>query len=292
VIHSNLLGFRGARFFWWTLGALVACTAIYITQSAATPPNGGTWQGYTLGTIGALLIFWLALLGIRKRRYGANWGSTKAWTSAHAYLGSALLVIATLHSAAQMGWNIHTLAYLLMWIVVLSGMFGTWAYLILPARLSQLRGGGTRSDLFGQLLELDRQIRELADRAGGTDIATAMISAVERTAIGGGVVAQLFSRDASMYIPSDGAKLQPNSDQRALIAQLAQRTPRADKRQEATLLQEAVVLASRRQSLLRQIRRDIRLQGWLRAWLYLHIPLTMALLLALVIHIVATFFYW
>jgi hypothetical protein len=95
-----------------------------------------------------------------------------------------------------------------------------------------------------------------------------------------------------MFLPGEGAKLQPNPDQRALIAQLASRTPRADKRQEATLLQEAVVLASRRQSLLRMIRRDIRLQGWLRAWLYLHIPLTMALLVALVIHILATFFYW
>ncbi len=219
-------------------------------------------------------------------------GSTKSWTSAHVYLGTALLVIATLHSSAQMGWNIHTLAYLLMWIVVLSGMFGAWAYLILPRRLSQLRGGGTRSELFAQLLELDRQVRDLADRAGGTDIAIAMISAVERTAIGGGVIAQLFSRDGSMYIPGQDAKLQANADQRALIAQLAQRTPRADKRQEATLLQEAVVLVSRRQSLLRMIRRDIRLQGWLRAWLYLHIPLTAALLVALVIHIFSTFLYW
>ena len=292
MIHSSLLAFRNARFLWWTLLVLLACTLIYVTQSAATPPNGGTWQGYTLGTIGALLILWLAFLGIRKRRYGVNWGSTKSWTSAHAYLGSALLVIATLHSAAQMGWNVHTLAYLLMWVVVLSGMFGTWAYMVLPRRLSLLRGGGTRSDLFAALLEVDRQIRDLADRAGGTDIATAMISAVDRTAIGGSAIAQLFSRDASMYMPSEGAKLTPNADQRALIAQLAQRTPRADKRQEAALLQEAVVLASRRQSLLRQIRRDIRLQGWLRAWLYLHIPLTMALLVALVIHIVATFFYW
>ncbi len=292
MIHSNLLNWSGLRFLWWTLALLVVCAGLYETQSAALPPNGGTWQGYTLGTIGALLIVWLALLGIRKRRYGANWGSTKSWTSAHVYLGSALLVIATLHSATQMGWNVHTLAYLLMWVVVLSGMFGTWAYLILPRRLSQLRGGGTRSELFAQLLELDRQVRELADRAGGTDIATAMISAVERTAIGGGVVAQLFSRDGSMYIPAQDAKLQPNADQRALIAQLAQRTPRADKRQEATLLQEAVVLASRRQSLLRMIRRDIRLQGWLRAWLYLHIPLTAALLVALVIHILSTFLYW
>jgi hypothetical protein len=292
VIHSNLLNYRNARYLWWTLAVLGVCTALYITQRAATPPNGGSWQGYTLGTASALLVVWLALLGIRKRRYGAGGGTTRAWTSAHVYLGSALLVITTLHSAAQIGWNVHTLAYLLVWIVVLSGMFGTWAYLVLPRRLAAVRGGGTRADLFAQLLNLDRQIRELADRAGGTDVATAMISAVERTAIGGGVIAQLFARDASTYVPGEAAAPQPNPDQAALIAQLAQRTPRADKRQEATLLQEALVLASRRQSLLRLIRRDICLQGWLRAWLYLHVPLTVALLVALVIHILATFFYW
>jgi hypothetical protein len=292
VIHGGLLNRDGARWLWWTLALLAACAALYATQRATTPPNGGTWQGYVLGTLGALLILWLALLGIRKRRYGAGWGSTAAWTSAHVYLGSALLVIATLHSAAQLGWNVHSLAYLLVWIVVLSGMFGTWAYLVLPRRLAALRGGGTRSDLFAQLLGIDRQVRELADRAGGTDIATAMISAVERTSIGGGVLAQLFSRDASTYLPREGAAPEPNADQRALIAQLANRAPRADKRQEAALLQEALVLASRRQSLLRMIRGDIRLQGWLRAWLYLHVPVTLALLLALAIHVLSTFFYW
>ncbi len=292
VIHSGLLAFRNARFLWWTLAALVVCTLLYITQSAATPPNGGTWQGYTLGTIGRPAD---PVAGVARHPQAG----VTAWAGAAQGLdlgaclpGQRAAGDRTLHSAAQMGWNVHTLAYLLMWIVVLSGMFGTWAYIVLPRRLSQLRGGGTRSDLFAQLLEQDRQIRDLADRAGGTDIATAMISAVDRTAIGGSAIAQLLSRDASMYIPSEGAKLQPNADQRALITQLAQRTPRADKRQEAALLQEAVVLASRRQSLLRQIRRDIRLQGWLRAWLYLHVPLTLALLVALVIHIVATFFYW
>jgi hypothetical protein len=29
--------------------------------------NGGSWYGYTLGTIGALLILWLTMLGMRKR---------------------------------------------------------------------------------------------------------------------------------------------------------------------------------------------------------------------------------
>src|SRR3546814_4740940 len=30
-------------------------------------PNGGSWYGYTLGTIGLGLIVWLSLLGVRKR---------------------------------------------------------------------------------------------------------------------------------------------------------------------------------------------------------------------------------
>ncbi len=119
-----------------------------------------------------------------------------------------------------------------MWIVVLSGMFGAWAYLILPRRLSLLRGGGTRSDLFAQLLELDRQIRDLADRAGGTDCR-------HRDDQRGGTHRDRRRRDRAAVLarclhvhPQRGREAAPNADQRALIGQLAQRTPRADKRQE------------------------------------------------------------
>ena len=46
-------------------------------------PNGGTALGYTLGTIGALLILWLTMLGLRKRAMTRGRWSLKAWTSAH-----------------------------------------------------------------------------------------------------------------------------------------------------------------------------------------------------------------
>ena len=44
-------------------------------RARSQPPNGGTWQGYVLGTIGALLIVWLTLLGVRKRRYSSTLGT-------------------------------------------------------------------------------------------------------------------------------------------------------------------------------------------------------------------------
>ena len=95
MIHRSLLMYRGARYFWWALFLTVGSTVLYVTQGDTQPPNGGTWQGYVLGTIGALLIVWLALLGVRKRRYSSTVGTVQGWTSAHVYLGSALILVAT-----------------------------------------------------------------------------------------------------------------------------------------------------------------------------------------------------
>ena len=56
MIHRNLLSYRGARYLWWSLGLIVASCVLYVTQGDSQPPNGGTWQGYVLGTVGALNI--------------------------------------------------------------------------------------------------------------------------------------------------------------------------------------------------------------------------------------------
>ena len=49
----------------------------YLWWQPAGGHNGGTWLGYTLGTIGALLILWLMLFGVRKRRYGPGAGASR-----------------------------------------------------------------------------------------------------------------------------------------------------------------------------------------------------------------------
>ena len=294
MIHRGLLRYRGARYLWWSLALIVGSCVLYATQPRdLEPPNGGSWQGYVLGTIGALLILWLTLLSIRKRSYRSTAGSVQGWTSAHVYLGSALLIVATLHCGLQFGWNVHTLAYALMCIVIFSGFFGLYSYINHPQLISNNRQGGARAELFAELFELNKQAQALAQKCA-SGVAIAVGSSVERTVIGGGVYSQLFSKDHSFFVRDSGSSsaLLANADQQAVIDVVAERLPRAEKGAEAANLQQLIVLLCRRQAVVRRIRRDIRLRGWLRIWLYFHIPMTVALLVALLLHIVVTFFYW
>jgi hypothetical protein len=296
-MHQGVLRYAGARYLWWSLALVAAALALYLTQRGAHPPRGDTWQGYTLGTVAALLVVWLALLGIRKRRYASGLGSVQGWTSAHIYLGLTVIIIATLHCAGQFHWNVHTAAYVIMFAVVLSGVFGVLGYLNYPRQLSVNREGGSRSQLFAELFDLDRQGRELGQRCDPR-IGSAVKSSIERTTIGGGVVEQLFAIDRSWFEPelaeAQAGKpgLTRNPDQGAVIDYVATRVPRADKRAEAANLQALVLLLCRRQTVLRRIRRDIQLQSWLKIWLYLHVPLTFAALAALIVHILTSFLYW
>jgi len=198
MIHTGILEYRRARYLRISLILVLLCSILYLTQSDSTPPNGGTWQGYTLGGISAALVVWLSLLGVRKRRYGSRVGTVSGWTSAHVYLGAGVIIITTLHSAAQLGWNVHSLAYLLLCFVVFSGFLGIYLYVALPRKSLANRNGRSRDQLFAELAALDEQGRMIAPDCS-SDIAVSTLSAIQRTDIGGGVIAQLRRRGPTTY---------------------------------------------------------------------------------------------
>ena len=94
--RENLLEFAGFRYLKLAGGLTAASVLAYVLEAPRTVPNGGTWLGYTLGTLGARLIVGLALFGIRKRAYRSSLGSVRGWLSAHVWLGLAVVVIGTL----------------------------------------------------------------------------------------------------------------------------------------------------------------------------------------------------
>lgn len=274
--HESFLSHKRMR---WLKIALVLClvTVVSYFWIDVTPRhNGGSWYGYTLGTIGAGLIVWLSLLGIRKRNMSAGRWSLKAWTSAHVYLGLALIVIGTLHTGFQLGWNVHTLAYVLMMIVILSGIYGIAVYATLPAALSNNSKEMTRKQMVEAIAAIDRQLHDAAQPLGREE-SDLVIAALEQDTFDWGLGARLSSHyrhcattRALNHFASDWSRPVGSEEP-------------ADK---------VRALLGRRKSQLDQIRRHMRIKALLEVWLYVHIPTTIALLAALTAHIVSVFYYW
>jgi hypothetical protein len=272
---------RHRSFLWAKLAALmcVGIAAAYLIDARhlRPGPSGGTAMGYVLGTIAALLILWLAALGIRKRVITDGHYSLKAWVSAHVYLGLSLIVIATLHTGFHFGWNVHTLAYALMLLVIASGAVGVWAYATLPNALSGNRGETTRKQMLAQIESLDGQIHEAAQPLS-RDQAQVVRLSLEHTDIGGGFWRRLFER----Y--DDCANAEAIARMNILL--------RESEGEGAAPLVKIEELMRRKAEVLARARRQMHITALLEAWLFVHIPATFALLAALTVHIVSVFLYW
>jgi hypothetical protein len=276
VRHYSILEYARFRWFKASLAACALASAAYVWHDATPKPYGGTPLGYTLGTIGALLIVWLLWFGVRKRQYNAS-GTVQGWLSAHVYLGTALVYIVTLHTGFELGWNVHTLAYVLMVLVVASGFYGVFSYVRVPRVMTANLGEDTLDAIVLRLGDVDREMREKA--LSLPDVLFALVDrAVKNTKLGGGV-----------------RRLLSGVDPRCPTALAVREWPRVAsqlKGDSAMLSQEVYGLLLQKDQLLARARRDLRYQAILELWLYVHVPLAFMLLAALVVHIVSVFIYW
>ena len=274
--HEGFLRHQSYKWLKIALGVSIVALLVYTFNDVQPKPNGGSIYGYVTGTIGALLILWLTMLGVRKRAISPGRWSLKSWTSAHVYLGLSLIVIATLHTGFDLGWNIHTLAYVLMMLVIGSGVFGIAAYASLPQALSANRGETTQIQMLDNLRMLDRQLNEAAQPIDA-DSAAIVRMALDDDPFGGGLIARLTGR-------------YPKCGTRAALAAVRGHPSRAEA--EVDPLDHVEILLERKRSSLARIRKHLRLRALLEIWLYIHVPLTFALIAALLVHIVAVFYYW
>ena len=267
--HVSFLKHRGYRWLWIALALSAASIAGYVLIDQEPRPNGGTWYGYTLGTIGVGLILWLSLLGVRKRRINPGAWSLKAWTSAHVYLGLSLVVVGTLHTGFQIGWNVHTLAYVLMLLVIATGIYGVVVYATLPASLSANRKEMTRAQMLDALTAIDRQLESAAQPLGRAE-ADLVIAALAQDVFYGGPIARLTASYAGCATARALQGMGGGSDATTRVA----------------------ALLERRRDQLAQIRGALRIRAMLEIWLFIHIPLTIALIAALTAHVISVFYYW
>lgn len=272
----SFLEYARYRYLKVSLGLLLASMAVYLVEDPPGGRSGSSWTGYGLGTLAGLMIVWLMWLGLRKRSYRDVGAPLQGWTSAHVYLGTSLLVIVPLHCAFEFGVNVHTLAYALMCGVIATGIVGVGLYALVPTSITRNRNNTTLDAMLERIAEIDADCRVAAENLPDLH-AKAVITSIEETRIGGNLIAQLAGRD-----PACGTT-------RALRRL---RGSQIDLQGDARLQElKLIELVARKELLVNQIRRDVRLKGLLDLWLVLHVPFAFATVAAVLVHVFVVFWY-
>jgi hypothetical protein len=300
-MFDSILNYSQYRYLKYSVALVLVTLMLYLSISPGEPPNGGTWQGYTLGVISAALILFLLWFGIRKRQYHCTETSLAGWASAHVYLGISLPVVVSLHCGFQFDWNVHTLAYVLMVLVVLSGFYGLYAYLVFPTAVTTNRDGVSRREMITTIAQLDETGLTLAEDLGAETHHRVLQEVIE-TRLGGtlwqqitlGVVMPILPflqwKLANSFVASGHTTREMNvhSPKDFLRKHLQKSQSTAEINQVVELLK----VLNERQSMVSRVQRDIRYHTFMKCWLLLHIPLACVLLAAVIIHVISVFFYW
>jgi len=295
ALHQSFLSIARYRYALYAAVLGGTCAIVYFSEAWRAPQRGDSVLGYTLGTIAAALVLFLMSYGIRRRTFRTRAGSTKRWLSMHVYMGMCALLIASLHSGLQLGYSVHTLAYALLALVVLSGCWGVYAYLRYPTLMLRERGDVSREVLLARIGACDEQALAIAAQSYPETLEL-VADAVRRTQLGGSVWAQLRGRDASMLMlapvrAAGFSRLVSNRGQQALIAQLAKLQALSQDGDTQDALHELLRISGEKAVLVRRVQHDIRLQGLLQIWLHVHLPLSFAMLAALAVHVFSVLYY-
>ena len=217
----------------------------------------------------------------RRRTTGDSWrygGTLQGWLSAHVHLGLALLVFATLHTGFRFGWNVHTLAYGLLLLVIATGLLGAYLYLHIPRQLARNGSDGGSNDIAPQLDGIDQQLRTAALGLPET-IRNLLDTAARETRIEGSLIEKLTGGQRNC--PTRIAALRV----RALGSEVIDS-------EQSQQIRDVYAILLRKQRLLDGTREHVRLMTTLRLWLVFHGPLSIGLLAALLAHVLTIFIYW
>ena len=309
--HESFLVYGRYRYAKLASALCTLVIALYALHDPLHGPNGGTWLGYSLGSLGALLVLILAWFGVRKRAYVAGRGQVKAWLSAHVYLGLALLLIATLHTGFQFSPNVHLLAYLLLLIVIVSGLYGIIAYARYPQLITTARRNRHPVQMAQEIRDLDERALRLADQLDA-QLHDVVLRSIQATRIARSWREQLFGvprsverlgqeaektlRDRHSQMTQIGMA-QPAAESstktpagggrggRATMFFVASRVVDAGQDRSTQSLARLLELINRKKSLVTALNRDIQQRARLQIWLYVHVPASIALIGALLVHV-------
>ena len=280
-MYENFLAYR--RYVWGklTLATTLVLVISYIIYSRRVSPNGATLVGLIYGIISFVAILLLMYYGMRKRSYTAKHWSLRAWLSFHVYIGTMTLLLVPLHAGFKFGFDIHTLAYVLLAMVVVSGIVGAALYLLLPRRFESFGEELTYSmgqNTDEELRKIIRQMRALAvDKS--QEFADACQTEIEygmpKRHVGWGLLWRKSATAATV------------ATQIEAFQDYLQHIPEV----EHGAFHSLARLATQKRDLEHRMVAQMRLQNLLEAWLYIHLPVSLVMFVVVIIHILVVLYY-
>jgi predicted membrane channel-forming protein YqfA (hemolysin III family) len=255
---------------------LIAAGASYYRYAQREYPHGGSDMGLAYGIIGTALILLLAFFGIRKRWYRSTFGTLEQWMQSHIYLGVLVLVVLFFHTGGRFTDRIAVAAFVLVAIVVASGVVGALLYVTVPRMLTEVESNLSIEEISDQLNQLAKSMARMASgrSAAFQRICDELLRQTTPGVLAGWRLLLSRGRRQKQQDPGDWARL----------------IGLVPKEEQEELRQMLVVSRQRRELLLRLIYQQ-RYRNALESWLYVHVPFTIALLVFTVVHIAAVFYY-
>jgi hypothetical protein len=276
-MSNSFLTYRSGRWLWISVAIAVGLVLHYISYQSRTVAYGGSIEGLIYGVAGTGLIAVLMYLGIRKRSYSSNTGTLQGWVSAHVYLGLLTLLLIPMHAGFRFGWDVHTLAFVLLAIVVLSGVLGLFLYRSIPGRLTRFEAGQQADKIDPEIARLLADMRALMKDK--SDVLVQIYKAELASS------QSRVSKGWSLLLKGLGGDLLA-----ARSADLAKKVSTIPSSDQATFQILSQLLLKKTQ-LEVNLMHQMRLRNALQAWLYIHVPVSIAMVLAVGVHLIAVFLY-
>jgi Fe-S-cluster-containing dehydrogenase component len=227
------------------------------------------------GLVGLLGIVAVMTYPVRRQVYTKRKGALRYWMLAHAYAGVIAGVMILVHGGTDSGGALTTALMISFDLVVLTGLFGIFCYLVVPRLLTRIEGEPLLiDDLIARRSELQGELRDAA-ASSPEPVKKLVTRAVSRFLSFGYLAKQFLSRaplgemlaSASRESQKDAASLASPSDR-----------GRFDRAVEAAVT-------------LRRIDALILLHRTLKLWLVPHVVFTSLMLALMVVHLIQVIYF-
>jgi hypothetical protein len=264
----------------WTfigLGLSAAVAASYLVHRRSVPyTHGGSPMGLLYGTIALALIAVLLVYGIRKRRYRSTFGNMEEWLQSHIWIGVVAFVTVVAHTGFRFEDSIAVALFVVVTLVVASGIFGAVLYKTVPRILTDVETNLSAEEISDQLNQIARSMARIASGKSAT---------FQR--IYAGLLREVTPRPLAAWtlvLATPGRRGDDVHGDWTRMVGLVNAGEQEDLRQ--------LLVTSRQQRELHiRLLRQQRYRNLLDFWLWIHIPLSVAMIVLILAHLASVFYF-